>query len=225
MRIVLTRETGHNEMLRQYLPDGADVTEVPLTYTRYRSVDEVEGELKRDPAFGTFQTLVVTSPRSEEYLEVVKSALSPDAQVFSVGRSTTRSLVRHDFSVSGESSGTAGDLQLVVTLGPVLLLGADVARPELPDALVKRGLRILHLACYETTPVELDESMRNSLTSADVVFIGAPSAWRAGQACIGQSAWVVVPGVTTADVVRAVHDRVIEGWDPSLRGILATLDD
>ena len=224
MRIVLTRESGHNEALREYLPPGAEASEVPLTQTRYRMTSEVQNDLEGDPDFASFATLVVTSPRSDEYLELVKPALAEGAQVFSVGRSTTRALERHGLRVTGESSGSAADLAPTITRGPVLLLGAKDIRRELPDALVKRGLRILHLDCYETTPAQLDERMKDTLRAADVVFIGAPSAWRLGQAFIGLNAWVVVPGRGTADAVRVGHERVIEGWEPSLRTTLATLE-
>ena len=224
MRVVLTREAGHNDLLREYVPVGAQILEVPLSRTRYRTLAEVTREIESSRDFGAFETLVVTSPRSDEYLETVRPALSPDAEIYSVGRSTTRALVRHDFTLTGESSGSAADLAPFVTRGPVLLLGAKIIRRELPDALDKRGLRIFHLACYETVPVDLDDSGREVLASADVVFVGAPSAWRLCQEFVRESAWVVVPGSTTGDEVRLTHDRVIEGWDPSLRDVLDSLE-
>lgn len=224
MRIVLTRETGHNEPLRALVPESADVREVPLTTTHYFSVDHVERELRASNDWGRFAVLVVTSPRSREYLGVANDALAEGAQVFSVGRDTTRALVGEGVTVTGESSGSAAELAGVIDRGPVLLLGAGVIRDELPAALRKGGLRIEHVACYETVPVALDDEAIDALGAADVVFIGAPSAWRVAQAFIAPLAWVVVPGLTTGDEVRATHERVIEGWEPSLRDILATLD-
>lgn len=223
MNIVLTRETGHNEQLRALLPDDAHVLEVPLTTTRYLPVADVERELRADHDYARFAALVVTSPRSSQYLQIAADALGEGAQVLSVGRATTRALVRASITVSAESEGSAAALADVIERGPVLLLGADVVRDELPAALRQRGLRITHLACYETVPVAPDAAGADALRDAQVVFIGAPSAWRAGQAFIGPSTWVVVPGRTTGAEVRATHERVIEGWEPSLRDILATL--
>lgn len=224
MKVVLTREAGHNEHLRAFVPDDAEVLEVPLTTTRYFSVDEVDRSLKATRDYGRFASLVVTSPRSKDYLGIVKAALEPGADVFSVGRATTRALVHEGITVTAESEGSAADLGDVVRRSPVLLLGAGVIRDELPTALHKHGLRIEHVACYETRPVELDDEAKAALRAAQVVFIGAPSAWHVAQAFIAPSSWVVVPGVTTGAEVHATHERVIEGWEPSLRDILATLE-
>ncbi len=225
MKIVLTRETGHNEMLRPLVPDGADVVEVPLTTTRYFSVDHVDEELRANRDYAKFRALVVTSPRSKEYLGVARGALAPNAQVYSVGRATTRVLVNEGVTVTAESEGSAAELGDVIGRGPVLLLGAGVIRDELPEALHKHGLRIAHVACYETLPVALDTEATATLRLADAVFIGAPSAWHVAQEFIAPSTWVVVPGLTTGAQVRVTHERVIEGWEPSLRDILATLED
>jgi precorrin-2 methylase len=66
--------------------------------------------------------------------------------------------------------------------------------------------------CYETTSVELGEEAFEQLRRADVVFIGAPSAWRVARAIVTDGAWVLVPGVTTLAAVRADHERVLLGW-------------
>ncbi len=225
MNIVLTRETGHNEQLRSLVPEDAHVVEVPLTTTDYFSVGHVDEELRASRDYGTFAALVVTSPRARDYLEVARDALSPDACVYSVGRATTRLLVGEGITVTGESSGSALELSEIIQRGPVLLLGAGVIRDELPAALHKSGLRIAHVACYETRPVALDGEAVVSLRNADVVFIGAPSAWHVAQEFIAPTTWVVVPGLTTGGEVRATHERVIEGWEPSLRDILTTLEE
>ena len=106
----------------------------------------------------------------------------------------------------------------------MLLLGAKVMRDELGEALHKSGLRIEHVACYETLPVLPDATGAAALREAQVVFVGAPSAWRVAQVFITTSTWVVVPGPTTGAVVRAQHERVIEGWAPTLRDTLRSLD-
>ncbi len=223
MKVVVTRERGHNETLRALVPEGCVITEVPLTETKYYDLEDVAASLARWRDVG-FQTLVVTSARSARYLELVAGALDAKAQVMSVGASSTRALVAHGLSVSAEAQHGAEELDAHITRGPVLLLGAAQMRTELREALDKRGLRIEHLACYETVPLAPDDAGAAALGEAQVVFIGAPSAWRTAQEFIAPSAWVVVPGATTALVVREHHERVIEGWGPQLRATLEALE-
>jgi hypothetical protein len=79
------------------------------------------------------------------------------------------------------------------------------------------------VACYETIGVTLGPSEQAALHSADVLFIGAPSAWAVARAYVTSDAWVVVPGPATGAEVRPEHARVIEGWGPHLRTDLAGL--
>ncbi|MBW4077303.1 MAG: uroporphyrinogen-III synthase [Acidobacteria bacterium] len=223
MKVVVTRERGHNESLRALVPEGCDVAEVPLTETKYYDPAEVAAALARWRDVD-FRTWVVTSARSEPYFELVAHALGAHAQVFSVGEATTRTLIAHGVTVSGEAQGGAEELDALITKGPVLVLGAKVMRSELSEALHKRGLRIEHLACYETVALAPDSAGMAALRAAQVVFVGAPSAWRTAQEFITSSAWVVVPGATTAAAVRAQHERVIEGWGPELLATLRALD-
>ena len=224
MKIVLTRESGHNGVLRTFTPPLATVQEVPLTRTMYRALADVEIELESSEYFRSFWSLVVTSARSGDYVESAIRALRRGAAVFSVGRATTRLLVSHDIVVTGESESTALDLAPLVRRGPVLQLGAVSVRDDLSHALTERGLVVQHLACYETVAMELTSLQRETLAAADVLFIGAPSAWEVAKAYVSRDAWGVGPGPTTADVVRESHDRVLEGWEPAIRDVLATLE-
>ncbi|MHB1209061.1 MAG: uroporphyrinogen-III synthase [Acidimicrobiales bacterium] len=219
----MTRERGHNESLRAFVPEGCDIAEVPLTETNYYERAVVAAALARWRDVD-FQSWVVTSARSEPYLELVAHALGAHVQVFSVGDATTRSLIAHGLSVRGQAARGAEELDALITKGPVLVLGAKVMRTELSEALDKRGLRIEHLACYETVALAPDVAGTAALRAAQVVFVGAPSAWRTAQEFIDSSAWVVVPGATTGDAVRAQHERVIEGWGPELLETLRALD-
>lgn len=223
MKVVLTREAGHNETLRAFVPEASSVLEVPLTATTYYDTADVAASLA-SRAETVFRSLVVTSARSERYLELVAKALAPDAEVFSVGAASTRALASHGLRAIAEAEHGAEELGAFITKGPVLVLGAKVMRGELGERLDKSGLRIEHLACYETVGVTPDEAGAAALRDADVVFIGAPSAWRIAQAFIATSTWVVVPGATTGGEVRARHDRVIEGWGPDLRATLVALE-
>lgn len=222
MRVVLTREHGYNETLRALVPDDADVVEVALTETTYVALDDATRALAALDV--TFETLVVTSARSGDYLDLAAAALATDAQVFSVGAATTRALAAHGLAITGEARHSAAELSSFITRGPVLLLGAKVIRDELGEALHKSGLRMEHVACYETLSMMPDAVGSAALRAAQVVFIGAPSAWRVAQVFIASSTWVVVPGPSTGAVVRAQHERVIEGWGPALRDTLSQLD-
>jgi uroporphyrinogen-III synthase len=223
MNIVVTREAGRNDALREWLPAGATVEEVPLTRTHYFDPDEVRRELEASRAYATFATVVVTSERGARYVDLALAACSPDPEIFSVGPVTTAALVDRGVIVARESDATAVTLAASITRGPVLLLGAASMRPELVSALRAKGLEVVTAVCYETIGVALSVSDAQRVRDADVVFIGAPSAWSVAREFVASSTWVVVPGATTAAEVRADHPRVIEGWGPELREQLAEL--
>jgi uroporphyrinogen-III synthase len=166
---------------------------------------------------------VVTSARSALYVALAREALAPGARVLSVGTATARALEDEDTLVDLTGEGGAADLAGEISVGPVLLLGAASMRGELRDALAIRGIEVEHLACYETVPAELTASDELNLREADVVFIGAPSAWRVAAAFIEPASWVVVPGPSTAEVIEREHARVIEGWSPQVVSRLVAL--
>ena len=223
MRVVVTRERGHNAELISWLPDEVTVSEVPLTTTRYFDSSEVHSALSASANFGQFRALVVTSARSALYVALAREALAPGARVMTVGTATARALEEEDVVVDLTGEGGAGDLAEEISAGPVLLLGAAGMRDELRKALVVRGIEVEHLACYETVPANLTPSDETSLREADVAFIGAPSAWRVAAAFIEPACWVVVPGPSTADVVALEHARVIEGWSAEIAKRLVAL--
>jgi uroporphyrinogen-III synthase len=223
MNVVLTRELGRNESLVAWLPPGAKVSEVPLTTTRYVEHDAVANELSAAGSYGTYRALVVTSARTGPYLALARGALSPDAEIFSVGPATTRILHEQGLKVHAQATGTARDLERQVSRGPVLVLGAATMRDALVVALRERGIDVTVIACYETVSSTPDEAGAQLLRDAQVILIGAPSAWTVARDLVGPNAWVVVPGPTTGAAVRAQHQRVIEGWGPSLRERLAAL--
>jgi len=223
VRVVLTRERGLNGSLVEWLPDDAVVTEVPLTTTRYLDAHEVRRALQASEFFGAFRVLVVTSARTALYVALAREALVEGGSVVSVGAATARALESEDVEVDVVGDARAQDLAPRINEGPVLLLGAATMRPELATTLRAQGLLVTTLTCYETVPAELSDDERKELRDGDVVFIGAPSAWLVAKSIVGADSWVVVPGVTTAAVVRRDHDRVIEGWGPSLREYLRAL--
>jgi predicted metal-dependent HD superfamily phosphohydrolase len=83
---------------------------------------------------------------------------------------------------------------------------------------------VTSITCYETATTPPDDAGAQLLRDADVVFVGAPSTWTVAQSFVRRDAWVVVPGPTTAVIVRERHQRVLEGWGPSLRERLTALE-
>jgi len=223
VRIVLTREEGLNESIVQWLPVDAMISAVPLTTTKYFDVDAVAVALAASPFYGSFRSVVVTSARSCVYVALALEASPHDVAFYSVGSTTTAALHEFGVSVVAEAHGTAATLASDIGHGPVLLLGAAAMRDELPVALRAKSLDVTVLPCYETLALELSHEQRRTLGGADVVLIGAPSAWRVAESSIGPDTWVVVPGTSTGDVVRSSHERVLEGWGPNLRTQLAQL--
>ena len=223
MNIVVTREAGKNETLRAWLAPGATVLEVPLTTTTYFDVNDVRAALEGSRAHGMYRTLVVTSERSVDYVELALHASTLDVEVYSVGPTTTAALASRGVTVLSQGEGSAVTMARQITRSPVLLLGAASMREELADALRAKGLEVMMIACYETLGLSLGSSDAQAVRDADVLLIGAPSAWAVAREYVSDDAWVVVPGSSTAAAVRADHGRVIEGWGPDLPARLADL--
>jgi uroporphyrinogen-III synthase len=223
MRVVVTRERGHNQELVSWVPDDASISEVPLTTTRYFDSQEVRDTLGASSHFGHFRALVVTSARSALYVALAREALAPGGTVLSVGTATARALENEDVDVDVVGDRGVVDLDAEIADGPVLLLGAAAMREELAESLVQRGVVVEKLTCYETIPAVLTPNEEIELREADVVFIGAPSAWLVATAYLDPETWVVVPGSTTASVVARHHERVLVGWNPALKDRLLAL--
>ena len=223
MRVVVTRELGHNETLKSWLPEGASVSEVPLTTTRYLDAQEVLSNLRASENYGAFGSLVVTSARTALYVALAREALAKGGSVLSVGTETARALENEDVEVDVVGESGAIDLAPHITAGPVLILGAATMRDALPTALGEHGITVETLTCYETLPAVLSPEDEAALGAADVVFIGAPSAWLVASAHVSDASWVVVPGTTTRDAVKKSHERVLVGWGANLRELLPAL--
>ncbi len=223
MKVVVTRERGHNDTLIAWLPDGAVVREVPLTATRFFESDEVMSVLRESHFFGQFRYLVVTSARSALYASLARQALALNGTVLVVGTATAHALEEESVEVGVIGDSGAAELAPSIDAGPVLLLGAATMRDELATELLNRGIAVETLACYETVPADLSGADEATLRDADVIFIGAPSAWLVAEDFVSDGALVVVPGATTAAVVQRHHPRVLEGWGPQLREHLGSL--
>ncbi len=222
VRVVLTRELGHNEGLRSRLPSGIDVTEVPLTRTLGRDHAEVAIQV-RSCAEAPFASLVVTSARAADYVADVVEVLDATSRTYAVGPVTARALEDRGWPVARVGREGAAALARAIARGPVLVLAAERTRPELAAELAARNLIPVTIGCYATEPVEPDAAGRAALARADVVFVGAPSTWEVARRHVVPDAWVVVPGATTAAEVRRSHERVLEGWDGDLAARLSVL--
>jgi uroporphyrinogen-III synthase len=223
VNVVVTREAGRNEGLKAWTPPGASVDEVPLTTTTYFDDDDVRAALDGSSLVGNFRSLVVTSERGVKYVELALRAAALDAEVFSVGPTTTEQLTSYGVHVRAQGEGTAETLARHIARGPVLMLGAKTTSEGLATALRDKGLEVVSVACYETIGLSLTSSDAQTVRDADVLFIGAPSAWAVARDLVTDDTWVVVPGASTGAVVRADHRRVIEGWGPHLATRLAEL--
>jgi uroporphyrinogen-III synthase len=224
MKVVLTREAGQNDAQRSWLPGDASVVEVPLTQTRYFTLEDVERDLEACEHRGSFRALVVTSARTADYVAMAQGSLAPGAELMVVGPATARALEARGVVVTAQAPSRAFEIADLISFGPVLELGAREMRNELTIELASRGFASERVACYETLPLELDDDAQSALACADVVLVGAPSAWNVARPYVGSATWVVVPGATTGVAVRAHHDRVLESWGPALRTALTTLD-
>lgn len=224
MLVALTRERGHNVELLRLVADRATVVEIPLTTTRFRPLEDVSSEIHSSSHYGSFRSLVASSSRVACYLDVARDAMATGFQVFSTGVATSEVLAGHGLQVTHQSPDTALQLADVISEGPVLLLGAINGRDELPDELARRHLVPVAIECYETLPAVLDDESVDLFRRADVVFIGAPSAWRSGQHLVSPDAWVLVPGTTTLEVVRATHERTLVGWGRAFQSAWAHVE-
>ncbi len=215
MRAVLTREDGRNDATRSWLPAGWSVSEVPATTTRYEEPADVAAAAA---AGGPYRWVVVTSARAARY-----ARLAPGARVAAVGPATAAAL--EELGTACAVVGDAGALALAAAIdeGPVLVLAARGGRRELAEALGARGLALSVLECYATLPVALGAPERARLEAADVVVVGAPSAWAVVAGSVAPDAWVVVPGETTRAAVAADHERVLVAWGPGATAALARL--
>jgi uroporphyrinogen-III synthase len=224
LKVVLTREAGRNESLEDWLPEDASFTEVPLTRTRYYELPHVMDALAKSDSRGRFESLVVTSERSHNYATLAIDASAADVEVFSVGPATTAALEGHGVNVHRQGDGGALTLAPHIVRGPVLVLGARELQSDLVEVLRERDLDVSVVACYETVALVPSDAEQALLGAADVVFIGAPSAWAVARAFVAPRAWIVVPGASTGAVVAVEHERVMEGWGPHLRQRLANVE-
>ena len=215
MRAVLTRERGRNAATRSWLPEGWTVEEVPVTTTRYEEPARVAAAAAPG---GPYRWVVVTSARAARYASVATGA-----RVAAVGPASARAL--EALGLACATVGDAGALALVGAIdeGPVLVLGARAGRRELTESLTARALTWTLVECYETVPLALGPEERHRLAVADVVVVGAPSAWAVVAGSVEPDAWVVVPGETTRAAVAADHPRVVVAWGAGATETLARL--
>ena len=214
MRVVLTREATLNDALRVYLPEAVNVVEVPATTTNFRDVDTFCDALRAVLVETTPTWLVLTSARAAPYGARAVALLGADLRVACVGAATARAV--RDAGVQVDLEGRSGARELATLLdGVVLVVGAFEPFGELEAYLGERAITNLSVPCYETVARQLSPSEQLAIASANIIFVGAPSAWRVVEPWLVDTALVVVPGATTAAQVGARFE-VMEGWNYQL---------
>ena len=221
-RVVLTRERGLNDALREQFPEDSTVAEVPLTVTHYDDLADVDDRLRRSPHYGRFASLIVTSRRTDRYLPLCHNAMATPREVFTVGHSTASSLEEAGFMVTRSTDEGVLTLAPHITTGPVLILGARHPYGDIAGALSPR-LEVASVACYETGSAEVTADDATVLGEADAVVIAAPSAWAVARPYVQPRTWVLVPGDSTLQAVADSHERVVRAWGPSMVTTLRTL--
>jgi uroporphyrinogen-III synthase len=212
--VVLTREPPRNDELRLQLDASAEVYEVPLTRTLFRSAGDVQRDLAACENDGAFVILAVTSARSASYVRLALSHCLDGAPVAVVGAATaaaTRELLGESCHIDVAPDASALALARTLDRGPVLSIGAREARRELADDLQRRGITCESVPCYETQAVELTDQQRDLVSKADVIVVAAPSAWAQIDNVVSTSTRVVTIGPTTFDAVATTHERVVDG--------------
>lgn len=213
--VVVTREKGYNEDVRAWLGIDSPV-EIPLTVTDFEELGVVSEQLHRRTPVEKFATVVVTSPRVRDYLPLAIPYLQPDADVATVGAASTAAAAAAGLRGTMTSDRGAEGLVAQIRKGPVLSLGARFTRPELASGLRRRAFEHEHLVCYTTRPCALNAEQQAGLHRAEVLIIGAPSAWDVAAPFVSPTTVVVVPGLTTARAVQRDHARVVEAWGPTM---------
>ncbi|MBU6494970.1 MAG: uroporphyrinogen-III synthase [Acidobacteria bacterium] len=208
VRVVVVREWEHGDSVARWLT--IPFHRVAATRTEIRATNDVRREVAISAAGAAW--LVVTSARSVEPLGDARDLVAPATRLAAVGEVTASAL--RDAGWSPDVVGTSGALSLleVLTPSPVLLVGAEQMRPELSDALERRGVEVRRVTLYRTVPRALSDEERQLLANAEVVLVGAPSTWRVVAPDVAPGAVVVVPGETTRRDVLKDHDDVLVGW-------------
>jgi uroporphyrinogen-III synthase len=223
--VVLTREPPRNDVLRAALGGLAEVVEVPLTATAFRTEQSVAEELAAKVTTAP-ACVVVTSSRSARFVAAALAVSNPDAPLIVVGEDSAASVRgavgdRRNIVVAPGRSATS--VAQCVPDGPALALSAAHPRPELDAELARRGIELVRVACYSTIPVRLVLEQREVLAAADVVVVAAPSAWAVARSVVSHDATVVALGMTTADAVARDHLHVVTAGDDPLGTIARTL--
>jgi uroporphyrinogen-III synthase len=193
-----------NDEQRAWFPTTWHVSEVPATRTRVLPVEEIEAQAA---ACGTPAAWwIVTSARCVPGVAAVGEA----PRIAAVGEKTATALREAGYTVTLMAPHGAASLAPMIAEGPVWLLGA-AEKMWTGDELRERGLEVCDIALYVTEPLTLSKSDQQIIHEADVVVVGAPSAWRVLRESVAPSAIVLVPGASTASLVD--HGHIVVGWD------------
>lgn len=228
-RVLVTRASEQAEGLLQLLGQaGAVPLELPTISSKLLDV------ANRLQDVSGYSWAVFTSPNG---VRAVADGARRWPRLAAVGTATATALERAGLAVAfrpSEARGAVLGEELPIEPGErVLLLRSDIARPELPGALRRRGALVDEVAVYRTLPrSEPAPEIRRALEDAeiDAIVLTSPSSARGLVAACGSEpavyarARIVAIGPTTAEAVRELGLGVAtEAAEPSDAGLVEAL--
>jgi uroporphyrinogen-III synthase len=229
-RVLVTRSPGQAEELCALLhAAGAEVVELPTIAIELADLTHTLPDLT------TYAWAVFTSPNGVRAVTVHRTRTWPRIAV--VGASTAAAAEQAGLRVAFRPSEPRGAVlgeDLPIRPGDrVLLLRSDIARPDLPAALRRRGAIVDEVVAYRTTPrsepaPEIAEGLATG--RIDAIVLSSPSSARGLVAACGRdpstytTARIVAIGPTTAAAIAELGLPVAaQAAEPSDRGLFEAL--
>lgn len=195
--VALTREKGANDKLAALLP-GIQWVEIPcIAFEPGPDVNKLENLLT------DYDLIVITSPQAASVvLDVWKSKGKPQVKVISVGKGTSKPLIKEGITPVFEPSDATGVClakELPLELGrSILYPSSSLADNSLVKGLEDKGFKVDRINTYTTVPATWTDEQIDTAKGVDVVALASPSAVRTWAERIGTSAAAVVIGPTSA---------------------------
>lgn len=247
-RVVITRTRQQASVLRQQLDAlGADTLEMP-TIEIQPPVDWHDTDNRLQQAGeGQWDWIVLTSTNAVEAVAERMRVLKMDARDLwkvrfaVIGDATEQSLetklgVRADFVPSRALAKTlVEELAATETLKDqrMLLLRADIARPQLPRLLEAQGAIVRDCEIYRTTmPAEVDPDVREAIDQGDVDWITFTSSscvshffeiFKGIEARAGGLKFASIGPVTSATLREIGYEPTVEATSHDVQGLVEAI--
>jgi uroporphyrinogen III methyltransferase/synthase len=235
-RVAVTRPAGAADPLAAALrARGARVVDAPVV-----AIEPRTAALTTDERIASrWDWIVFTSANAVDVFFSALAAAGKDARALggtlaaAIGPATSAALIAHgvrpDFEPSEAYGAVLGEELPRVSGARVLLPLSTLARPDLEDALRKRGAHVERVDIYATVPAPLSAETLDAVACADAVTFASPSAVRAlaaqleGRELRGR---LVSIGAVTSEAVRTVFGRVdAEARDRGSDGIAGAVEE